>query len=272
MKTIIKYTRNSMLLVTLIAFSLVLSNCTAIKPGFSGVLNHPLGKGLDTNKVYKDGLAWKMPWNRMYKYNTQLKSYQEKIDILTSDQLHTTLALSAILKPNADELPSLILEIGKDYYSAIVKPEFYSATRGILVKYNYEDLSSKSLELEKEIFKELQKRLEGKHIFLDKVTLDHIMYSPMVTNATDEKLATTQKLEQKSIELEIAEKDAEIQRITAKGQRDAQQIISQGLTQKYLQFKSLEVQNELTKSTNAKFFFVPVGNDGLPVIIDAGDD
>ena len=272
MKTIIKYNQKLTMLILLLAIGLSLSNCTIIKPGFSGVLNHPFGKGLETNRVYKDGLAWKMPWNRMFKYNTQLKSYQEQIEILTSDQLHTTLALSTILKPKADELPNLILEIGKDYYNAIVKPEFYSATRGIIVKYNYEDLSSKSLELEKEIFKELQKRLQGKHIYLDKVTLDHIMYSPMVTNATDEKLATTQKLEQKSIELEIAEKDAEIQRITAKGQRDAQQIISQGLTQKYLQFKSLEVQNELTKSANTKFFFVPVGNDGLPVIIDAGSD
>ncbi len=98
------------------------------------------------------------------------------------------------------------------------------------------------------------------------------MYSKAVTEATDRKLSTKQEIEQKGFEMEIAEKEAEIQRIKASGQRDAQQIIDQGLTNKYLQFKSLEVQDKLSESDNAKFFFIPIGNDGLPVIIDAGND
>lgn len=205
----------------------------------------------------------------MIKYDMRLNSYQEHIDILTSDQLHTTLDLSVTIRPKPEELPLLVLEVGEDYYGKIVKPNFYSVTRGIIAKYNYEEISARSLEIENEIAAALKKRLEGKHIVLDKVTLDHIMYSPVLTRATDEKLATKQKLEQKEIEMEIAEKEAEIQRISARGQRDAQQIIDQGLTRNYLQFKSLEVQERLSESENAKFFFVPLGSDGLPVIIDA---
>jgi regulator of protease activity HflC (stomatin/prohibitin superfamily) len=179
--------------------------------------------------------------------------------------------LSVTIKPKPEELPSLILEVGEDYYEKIIKPNFYSITRGTMAKYNYEEISAQSLEIEKEITAALEKRLEGKHIILDKVTLDHIMYSPVVTRATDEKLATKQKLEQKKIETQIAEKEAEIQRIEAAGQRDAQQIIDQGLTQKYLQFKALEVQDKLSESDNAKFFFIPMGSDGLPVIINADE-
>jgi regulator of protease activity HflC (stomatin/prohibitin superfamily) len=79
-------------------------------------------------------------------------------------------------------------------------------------------------------------------------------------------------VEQKDFEIQIAEKDAEIQRIMARGQKDAQIIIDQGLTQKYLQFRALEIQEMLSKSQNAKFFFVPVGKDGLPIIVDTGGE
>ncbi len=264
--------RNGMLILTGIVTVAVLTQCTVIKPGFNGVLNRPLGEGVKTNKVYTDGFAWKWPWNRMIKYNVQIQSYEEKMDILTSDELHTNLTLSVILKPKPEELPLMVLEIGENYYKSNVRPEFYSVARSTIAMFNYEELSAQSTQIENEIFDELVNRLEGKHIVIDKVTLNHIMYSPMVTNATDEKLATKQQVEQKDFEIQIAEKDAAIQRILARGQKDAQIIIEQGLTQKYLQFRSLEIQEMLSNSENAKFYFIPIGKDGLPVIVDTGGE
>ena len=250
----------------------IFSQCSVIKPGFNGVLNRPLGDGIKVEKVYEDGFTWKSPWNRMIKFNVQLNSYQENVSILSADELHTTISLSVILRPIPEDLPYLALEIGDEYYNRIVKPEFFSVSRSITAEYPYNMLSVKSPEIETRIMGELKVRLEGKHIELNKVTLDHIMYSPVVTRATDEKLATQQKVEQKTYEIEIAEKDAEIQRINARGQRDAQQIIDQGLTQQYLQFKALEVQNKLSESPNSTFYFVPLGKDGLPIIIDTSGD
>ena len=46
----------------------------------------------------------------------------------------------------------------------------------------------------------------------------------------------------------------------------------EGLTKMYLQFKSLEVQQSLSNSDNSKFYFIPIGKDGLPVIIDTNVD
>lgn len=269
-KFVRKNTRRTWLF--LLASVLILSSCTVIKPGFNGVLNKPFGKGLVNDKIYDDGFYARGLFTSIIKYDVRLTSYQEEIMILTSDELHTKLALSVAIMPIKEELPQLIKEIGENYYENIVKPNFFSITRGIMADYNYEEISTKSLEIEKIIKTELTKQLEGKHIYLDKVTIDHIMYSPLVTQATEIKLATKQKLEQASIEVKIAEKEAEIQRINAEGQRDAQQIIDKGLTQRYLQFKALQVQDKLAGSNNAKFFFVPIGKDGLPIIIDADGD
>jgi len=270
MKTQIKNGLYQIFFFTVI--SLLFSQCAVISPGYNGVINRAWGDGIKKDKVYEDGLTWLAPWNGMIKVNVQYQSYRERIAILTSDELHTYIDVSAILRPKREELPNLILDIGEDFYERVVRPEFFSVTRSVMSQYDYSSLSAKSKEMEKKIYEGLKLRLAGKHIDLNGVTLDHIMYSKAVTDATDRKLSTKQEIEQKGFEMEIAEKESEIQRIKAKGQRDAQQIIDQGLTQRYLQFKSLEVQDKLSESENAKFFFVPVGGDGLPVIIDADGD
>lgn len=270
MKTLIK--KGLYQIFCFVVISLLFSECAVISPGYNGVLNRSWGDGIKKDKVYEDGFTWLAPWNGMIKINVQYQSYQERIAILTSDELHTFIDVSAILRPKREELPNLIIDIGEDYYARVIRPEFFSVTRSVMAHYDYSSLSAKSNEMEKKIYEGLKLRLAGKHIDLNGVALDHIMYSKAVTDATDRKLSTKQEIEQKGFEMEIAEKEAEIQRIKAKGQRDAQQIIDQGLTQKYLQFKSLEVQDKLSESENAKFFFVPVGSDGLPVIIDAGGD
>lgn len=249
----------------------VLTGCASvIKPGQAGMMWKPWGKGLKTEKIYNNGLVWKWPWTRVIKYNVQWKNYTEKVDLLTADELHITVTVSVVLRPSIEELPLLELEVGRNYYASIVKPEIYTVTRSMFAKYIHGELSVKSPQIEKEILIELNNRVKDKHLDFDNVTLDHIMYSPLVTDAVEIKLATKQKIEQKDYEIKIAEKDAEIQRIRAQGQKDAEKIIDQELTSQYLQFKALEVQGKLSESDNAKFFFVPIGENGLPIIVDTG--
>lgn len=256
-----------------VIFSIILviaiTGCASvIQPGYKGMMWKPWGKGLKTEKIYDDGLVWKWPWTRVIKYNVQWKSYQIKVPLLTADELHVTITVSVILRPDPDDLPPLELEIGRRYYDNIVKPTFFTITRSVFANYTHKEMSVKGQQIEKEILARLKEQVKGKHIDFDNITLDHLMYSPLVTEAVDKKLATKQEIEQKDFEMEIAVKDAEIQRILARGQRDAQQIIDSGLTRIYLQYKSLEVQDKLSTSENAKFFFVPIGKDGIPIIID----
>jgi regulator of protease activity HflC (stomatin/prohibitin superfamily) len=180
--------------------------------------------------------------------------------------------ISVQLRPDPEELYQLAIEIGPEYYERLVRPEFFTLTRNVTANFSHLDLPEKSPVIEEKILTSLRERLTGKHLEFYNVTLDHIMYSPLVTAASDKKLATKQLLEQKEFETGIAEKDAEIQRIRARGQRDAQKIIGEGLTKMYLQFKSLEVQQSLSSSDNSKFYFIPIGEDGLPIIIDTNVD
>lgn len=239
-----------------------------INSGYKGLMWRPWTSGLDRESIYDNGSVWHMPWNDIKEYDVRWVNYSEKMSVLTADDLNINVIISVVLRPDLNEIPQLDLEIGPRYYEKIVRPEFLTVSHSILAKYIHNELPEKSSQIETKILNELRKRVEEKHLEFDNVTLDHIVYSRAVTNAVDLKLAVKQKLEQKEFELGIAQKDAEIQRIDARGQRDAQKIINEGLTRRYLQFKSLEVQNKLSTSSNAKFYFVPLGKDGLPIIID----
>jgi regulator of protease activity HflC (stomatin/prohibitin superfamily) len=248
--------------------AVVFSGCSVVKPGYNSMKNNNWGKGLKTDQIYGDGVVWHWPWTNMIDYNLQWQTYSENVAILTEDELHINLTVSVTIRPNKEELHLLELEVGQDYYNNIVKPEFISITRNVFSSYKYSNVSPESPRIEDQIFKTLVLKTSGKHLQFDNVTVDHIQYPSIVTSAVNKKLAVEQAIEQKDYELKIAAKDAEIQRTLAKGQRDAQQIIDAGLTPLYLQYKALEVQDKLSTSTNAKFFFVPVGKDGLPIIVD----
>ena len=107
--------------------------------------------------------------------------------------------------------------------------------------------------------------------------IDDVNYPKDVLNAIEKKITKEQELEQKKYELGIAEKDIEIakrratadseaQIIRAEGQAKSQEIIDKKLTPKYLQYKAFE-------SNNSKFFYIPSGKGGLPLVIgNSGED
>lgn len=250
----------------------LLAGCSIVKPGTQAMKWRPYGNGLQTQKIYKDGVVWHWPWNGVVRYSVQWQTFTEDVSILTKDELHIPITVSVTLRPVETELTQLELEVGLDYYQNVVRPEFVSLTRNIFADYEYKVVSPKSQEIENEIYKQLVSKTKEKHLEIDNVTINHIKYPQVVTLAVDRKLAVEQDIQQKDYEMKIAEKQAEIQRILAAGQRDAQQIIETGLTQRYLQYKALEVQDKMTTSANAKFYFVPIGKDGLPLIIDTGGE
>lgn len=249
---------------------LSISACTVVKPGNKAMKWKPWGKGLIADKIYDNGPVWHWPWVGVVDYNIQWQTFSEKVSVLTKDELHINIIVSVTLRPIVAELPKLELEVGRDYYRSVVRPEFISSARNIFAGHTYANVSPHSTIIESEIFTALTEKVKGKYLEFDNLTIDHIVYPELVSSAVNQKLAVEQDIEQKDYEIEIAKKNAEIQRILARGQRDAQSIIDSSVTKKYLQYKSLEVQDKLATSPNAKFYFVPLGKDGLPIIIDSG--
>ncbi|MBU0558491.1 MAG: prohibitin family protein [Bacteroidetes bacterium] len=247
----------------------ILAGCgTTIPGGYEG-LHWGRYSRVDTT-VYGNEFKWEWAWNSVILYDVRWQTQSEKVDILSNDDLHMEVVVSLRLRPKPNELYFLHTEIGEQYYTEVVQQEFRSASRAVFSQYRYIDIPKKSLEIQNAILTELTENLKGKHLDLDAVQIKHVDYPERVKQAADIKLATEQKLLQKEFELKIAEKDATIKIIDAKGQQTAQKIIDSTLTASYLQYRALDIQKELAKSGNASFYFVPVGVNGIPIILETG--
>lgn len=256
------------IIVGLLAVVLLVGCGTAIPGGYKGLYSGRFA-GVDTT-IYPNGFKWAVAWSDVILYDVRWKTQSENVDILSMDDLHMEVDVALRLRPTLNELYYLHTEIGPQYYEQIVQQQFRSISRSVFGQYKYNDIPKKSVEIQNAIFVQLTKSLKGKHLDLDAVEIKHIEYPAQVKQAADLKLATEQRLQQKEFETMIAEKDANIKIIEAKGQQTAQKIIDSTLTPTYLQYRALDIQKALIGSSNTSFYFVPVGSNGLPILIETG--
>ncbi len=270
----------------LLAVSLSLQACgTTVEPGQRGLRWYPLTEGLTTDTL-KSGFYWRAPWNQVYTYDVQWRSYTETVDALSSDDLLVTLKTAIIMRPIPEEVYFLAQETGADFYPRVVKPELLAAVRSVVSYYPMVTVPEKSSEIASKVQAVVVEKLRGRHLEVGSVAMADIELAKVVLDAVERKQAKEQEKEQKEFELIIAEKDAEIMRrrargegdsirirsegeaeglkIRASGQAKAQETIAKTLTPEYLRFK-------LYDSENSKFVLLP-DKLNVPILINPGTD
>jgi len=273
------YIAKLLLILTVIG---LLAGCgSTVRPGERGLKFRTLSGGLRPEPLL-EGFHWHMPWNDVLTYSIQWQSFRETVECLTEDDLHIVVESSVVARPRPTELYKLQMELGPDFYGRVVQPEFLGVVRGVIAGYKMVELPEKGPEIEARILKDLKQRIQESPVDLRSVSIDHIEYTVGVLKAIEVKLTKEQEKIQKGFEREIAKQDAEIEQIRAQGEADAleitargeseaqiiraggqaraQKIIDETLTKKFLQFKAFD-------SPNTKFIYVPLGQDGLPIVI-----
>jgi len=233
--------------------------------------------------VKNEGFYFEWPWDSMVVYDITWHSKTEDVKVLTADALHVPISATVTYRPKRSDLYRLAIELGPTYYKDVIQPEFLTLARSEFAKYEHNELAIKSPEIEAAITKKLRTALRGKPLEIDHVAISHIKFDPNVTSAISQKRATAERVEQKASEVEIAKKDAEIARTRAQGsadairigargeaeaivvkgkaQAEAQDAIAKTLTADYLRYKAFDSQT-------TRYYFVPVGKDGMPLIIN----
>ena len=265
---------------------LLMNGCgRTIDPGMRGLRWYPLSGGLEKESL-KNGFYWRAPWNDVFEYDVRYQSFSEKIDALTADDLSVSLRVVITMSPIAEEIYFLAQEVGHNWYQQLVRPQFLSAVRGVVAQYAMVTLPERSSEIGNKIEAVMVESLKGRHLSIYSVALSEIEFSKMVLQAIEHKQAKEQEKEQKEFEVLIAQRNAEIARIQAKGEGDAlqiraegeseslrirakgqsqaQEIITKTLTPDYLKYK-------LYDSPNSKMVIVP-DKSSVPIIVNPGSD
>ena len=274
----------SSLAMLLSSATLLLGCGTTVKPGQVGIKYLALHEPALQREPLPEGFYFQWWWNGIVAYDATLQSQQEDVEVLTADDLHVPTTSTVAYRASPAKLYELHTQVGPGYYEELVRPVFRTLLRNEFARHKHNDLARESSAIEQDVLSKLQQKLEGKPVEIDRVTITHVRFDLDVTKSISEKLVKKQLVEQKAFELEIAGKEAEILRAKTKGlsdsiriqaegdaqallvkgraQAEAQEAITKTLTRDYLLYKAFG-------SNSTRYYFLPTGKDGLPVIINA---
>jgi regulator of protease activity HflC (stomatin/prohibitin superfamily) len=242
------------------------TGCYRIDSGHAGVLWTLFG-GTQPD-VLREGVHIVPPWNRVTVYPVRTQDRKEDLHILTNNGLSVAIEASIRFHAIIDELPRLHVEIGPTYYDTILAPVLRSEARKVGGRYSPEEIYSTKREVvEKEVFAETIRALQGKPIEVEAILVRDVDLPKAIKDAIMGKLEEEQKALKMEFTLNRERQEAERKRIEAKGISDFQAIVSQGLSDQLLRWKGIEATKELSLSQNAKVVVIGSGKDGMPIIL-----
>jgi regulator of protease activity HflC (stomatin/prohibitin superfamily) len=246
----------------------LLSSCAVVRPGEVGI-KQTLGKL--SNEVKTQGTVIYNPFiSRVIKESTKTSNIKLVLRLPSKEGLSVNSEISILYRLEANKVASILENLGQDYESVITSV-FRSAASDVCAKFFAKDMhSGMRADIESEILKKMKVNIEKQAdgIALIAVLMKSIQLPRGLASSIERKLQAEQDAMRLKFVLDQEKLEAERKIINAKGERDAQLIIAEGLTPGILKLKAIEAFRELARSANAKTIIT----DGkTPLIIGADD-
>ena len=240
--------------------------CPVVDSGHQGIVFETLGGGT-SRKMLGEGMHLMPIWNGVIPYDLRVREMKEALSVLSSNGLAIRVDASVRYRPKAEELYELQTQIGPNYAEIVVAPVVRSEARKVFGRYAPEEIySTKREEIERQIYDEVLKALEGKHVVVEAVLIRDVELPDSIKNAIADKLAEEQRSQKMRFTLDKERQEAQRKQIEAEGIAKYQSIVRQGLTNEYLSFKGIEATQRIAESSNAKVIIVGSGKGGLPLV------
>lgn len=258
--------------VLIILFIVGLFCFTIIPAGETGVY-HLFGKVRD--KELSSGFHIRNPFAVITKMSIRTEEYTmsiirdegkkkgaDAIKALTKEGLEVDLDMTILYHLNEEDASNVFKNVGLNYVEKIIRPSIRSGIREVVANYDAKDIySDKREEAAKMILDKLKTEIDPRGIVIEDVLLRNVNLPAKLSNAIQEKLTAEQESQRYEFVLEREEKEAERKRIEASGQRDAQKIVNESLTSRYLNYLYIK---ELKDREGT--IYVPVSpSSGMPM-------
>jgi len=239
-----------MRIISFFILIIALSSCSVIRPGEAGVKQR-LGKL--SNKVYTQGTIYFNPFtSKVIRTSIQTRNLELSINLPSKEGLSIISQISILYRIDKDKVQEVIRNLGLNYES-IISSVFRSASADVCAQFFAKDMhSGMRSNIEKEITKKMSENLIERGIIIDAVLMKSIQLPPGLSSSIEQKLQAEQDAMRMEFLLQQTKLEADRKIIEAKGTRDAQKILSEGLTNEIIKIRSIEAFMELSKSPNSK--------------------
>jgi len=248
----------------IILIALTMSSCVVVRQG-EVAMKRRAGKLVgdpitERTKLYN-------PLVSMYlKVPVRTTNLEVNLDIPSKEGLNIGCETSILYRIEQERVPDILRRVGTDYEIDLISPVFRSALADVSAQFMAKDMhTGQRAVIEGEVRKLMMETLEERGFVIEEVLMKRIILPRALSAAIEEKLSAEQESQRMKFVLDRERQEADRQRIEAEGVRDAQKILSEGLTPEVLRFEAIQAFKDLSKSPNAK---VIITNGQTPLMIN----
>ncbi|MFT5846672.1 prohibitin family protein [Psychroserpens sp.] len=241
------------------------SSCAVIRPGEAGV-KQTLGKFSD--EISTQGVIYYNPLvSKVIKESTQTNNIKLVLSLPTKEGLSVNSEISILYRLELKKIPTILENLGQNYES-IITSVFRSASSDVCAQFFAKDMHSGMRatieeEIKSKMLGNLEKQADG--VELIAVLMKSIQLPNGLASSIEQKLQAEQDAMRMKFIIQQATLEAERKIIEATGERDAQKILAQGLTNEIIKLRSIEAFVKLAQSNNSK---VIITDGKTPLLIN----
>lgn len=229
----------------------MLGSCAVVRQGEVGV-KRKFGK-LEEKSLGPGMYSFNPFFARMLKTTIQTENLEVRLRLPSKEGLTINSEISILYSVQKEKVPTIFNEIGLDYERTALLPVFRSAAADVTSNFMAKDMHSGQRSIiEEKIKSRMEEVLSHRGFIIEQVLLKSIELPAELSRAVERKLEAEQESQRMEFVLDRERREAERRKIEAEGTRDAQQILSQGLSKEIIELRSIEAFRELANSPNTK--------------------
>src|SRR5262245_19792920 len=252
------------LLLIGLAAMVAFSSASCVKTGHVGVVTV---FGRDTCQALPEGIHFVNPAASVTELSVKTQEVKEHASVPSKEGLIMGLEASILYHLDGARAAEVFQQIGPNYAEVLLQPTFRSAMRAITAGNTAASLYSDAREsIARLIQEDVARQVGPRGIVVENVLLRDLQLPDTLKHGIEAKQQAQQEAQRMEFVLQREKQEAERKRVEASGIKDFQDIVSQGISDKLLEWKGIEATMELVKSQNSKVIVVGNSKNGLPLV------
>ena len=254
----------AMVLLTIIVVIGASWSTSCVRTGHVGVVTV---FGRVTGRTLTEGIHIKNPAANVTELSVKTQEVKEHASVPSKEGLIMGLEASLLYHLDPARAGEVFQQIGPNYAEVLLQPTFRSAMRAITAGNTAASLYSDAREpIARLIQEDVARQVTPRGIIVENVLLRDLQLPDTLKRAIEAKQQAQQEAQRMEFVLQREKQEAERKRVEAAGIKDFQDIVTQGISDKLLEWKGIEATMELVKSQNSKVIVVGNSKNGLPLI------
>jgi prohibitin 1 len=231
--------------------SALITSCTVVQPGNVGVKRR---LGVQNPVIREPGMYTYNPFTtHIIVVPIRTENLEIRADLPSKEGLTIQSDISILYHLDKKMVPVILEEVGKDYENQVVLSVFRSAAADVCAQFMAKDMhSGERSVIEEKIKLRMDELLRARGFIIESVLMKTIRLPEGLSRSIEMRLQAEQDAERMKFLLQRERLEAERRRIEAEGTRDAQKILSEGLSEAIIKLRSIEAFKELANSPNTK--------------------